>query len=96
MLITLLENPNLLEHEEFTDLLWSVFHLAEELAYRKKLTGLSVSDYEHLSSDIIRVYSHILVQWLDYLEHLKSNYPFLFSLEMRTNMFDKNASIEVK
>jgi len=31
-LLSLLENPNLLEHESFTDLLFAVFHLTEELA----------------------------------------------------------------
>jgi len=30
-LLNLLENPNLLEHESFTNLLWAVFHLTEEL-----------------------------------------------------------------
>ncbi len=30
-LLRLLENPNLLEHERFTDLLWAVFHASEEL-----------------------------------------------------------------
>ena len=29
-MLGLLENPNLLEHESFTELLWAVFHLAEE------------------------------------------------------------------
>jgi hypothetical protein len=33
-LVALMENPNLLEHESFTDLLWAVFHLVEELAVR--------------------------------------------------------------
>ena len=30
-LLTLLENPSLLEHDRFTDLLWAVTHLDEEL-----------------------------------------------------------------
>jgi len=33
-LLRLLENPNLLEHETLTEMLWSVFHLADELAHR--------------------------------------------------------------
>jgi len=31
-LLGLLGNPNLLEHDSFTDLLWAVFHLMEELS----------------------------------------------------------------
>jgi hypothetical protein len=95
-LLTLLENPNLLEHESFTDLLWAVFHLTDELAHRTDLRKLPDSDYEHLSGDIKRAYHQLLVQWLDYMKHLKHDYPYLFSLAMRTNPFDANASIEVK
>ena len=36
-LLRLLENPNLLEHESFTDLLWAMFHLTEELGHRADL-----------------------------------------------------------
>ncbi len=95
-LLTLLENPNLLEHETFTNLLWAVFHLTEELIYRKKLTDLSDADYQHLSKDIIRIYQILIEEWLRYVEHLKKDYPYLYSLALRTNPFDPNASVEVK
>ncbi|MBN2206679.1 MAG: hypothetical protein JW742_04685, partial [Candidatus Aminicenantes bacterium] len=39
-LLTLLENPNLLEHDRFSDLLWAATHLDEELEARPRLTGL--------------------------------------------------------
>jgi hypothetical protein len=95
-LLMLLENPNLLEHESFTDLLWAVFHLTDELAHRTDLKRLPDSDYEHLAGDMKRAYHKLLVQWLDYMKHLKHDYPYLFSLAMRTNPFDTNASVEVK
>lgn len=56
-LLRLLENPNLLEHESFTDVLWSVFHLAEELEHRPDVTRLSKSDLAHLSGDMRRAYA---------------------------------------
>ncbi|MFC2061198.1 hypothetical protein ACFLUV_01655 [Elusimicrobiota bacterium] len=92
----LLENPNLLEHEKFTDLLWAVFHLTEELLHRKNFRNLPDTDYEHLEGDIRRVYIILVRQWLDYMKHLKDNYPYLFSLAMRTNPFNRNASAIVK
>ena len=95
-LLRLLENPNLLEHESFTGLLRAVFHLTEELTHRKDLRQLPNSDREHLSGDIKRVYVSLVHQWLDYMKHLKYNYPYLFSLAMRTNPFDQNASPVVK
>ncbi|HER24428.1 MAG TPA: hypothetical protein ENO17_05200 [Candidatus Atribacteria bacterium] len=95
-LLNLLENPNLLEHESFTNLLWAVFHLTEELTHRRSLKRLPENDYQHLAGDIERAYHLLIVEWLYYMKHLKANYPYLFSLAIRTNPFDTNASVEVK
>jgi hypothetical protein len=91
-LLRLLENPNLLEHETFTEHLRAVFHLTEELTSREDLMGLPDTDYAHLSGDIQRAYGLLVHQWLDYMRHLKDNYPYLFSLAMRINPFDQSAS----
>jgi len=95
-LLRLLENPNLLEHRSFTNLLRAVFHLTEELGYRKDLGKLPKTDYDHLSGDIKRVYSSLLSEWLAYMSYLKNYYPYLFSLAVRTNPFDPDAKPEVK
>jgi len=95
-LLRLLENPNLLEHEEFTELLRAVFHLTEEVGNREDIEALPETDYQHLAGDIKRVYVQLVHQWLDYMRHLKDNYPYLFSLAMRTNPFDMEASAIVK
>ncbi len=94
-LLRLLENPNLLEHDAFTDLLWAVFHLADELNHRDDLTKLPESDYFHLSGDIRRAYIALIAEWLPYMKHLKEKYPYLFSLALRTNPFDRGASVIV-
>ena len=91
-LLRLLENPNLLEHETFTQLLRAIFHLLEELAYREDFRSLPKEDYEHLANDVKRAYVLLSQHWLDYMKHLKKYYPFLFSLAMRTNPFDQTAS----
>ena len=95
-LVRLLENPNLLEHDLFTNTLWAVFHLADELSRRGNVGDLPENDYKHISGDIQRVYRLLMRQWVDYLKHLKENYPYLFSLAVRTNPFNPNASVEVK
>ena len=94
-LLRLLENPNLLEHESFTELLWAVTHLAEELAHRDGAYDLPAADYEHLAGDIRRAYMRIIGEWLEYMEHLQRKYPYLFSLAIRTNPFDPTASAEI-
>ncbi|MBN1432998.1 MAG: hypothetical protein JW931_09535 [Methanomicrobiaceae archaeon] len=90
-LLRLLENPVLLENESFTELLRSVFHLAEELGYRDDFNTLPESDIIHLNGDINRVYGRIVVSWIDYMEYLYENFPYLFSLQMRINPFDADA-----
>jgi len=84
-LVGLLENQSLLEHEEFTDLLWSVFHLVEELEARESFENMPASDIEHLNGDIKRVFGHLAFQWVVYMQHLKQDYPYLFSLAVRLN-----------
>jgi hypothetical protein len=95
-LLGLLQNPNLLEHESFTQLLWAVFHLTEELAHRDDVKLLPDKDYDHLAGDIRRAYKLLVAQWIEYMEHLKDNYPYLFSLAVRTNPFDSKASVVIK
>ena len=95
-LLNLLQNPNLLEHESFTNLLWAVFHLAEELVCRSDLKKLPDTDYQHLAGDMRRVYLLLISEWLAYMEHLKVNYGYLFSLAIRTNPFNPEASPEVR
>jgi hypothetical protein len=94
-LLDLLRNPNLLEHESFTDLLWAVFHLTDELAHRDDLDTLPKSDLEHLTGDLTRAYSQLTSEWMSYMKYLKDDYPYLFSLALRTNPFDTDASVEV-
>jgi len=94
-MLVLLENPNLLEHDEFTELLWAVFHLIEELEARHSLAGLSAADLEHLSGDIKRAYCYILREWVVYVQHLKQDYPYLFSLAVRMNPLNPEARAEI-
>ena len=94
-LLTLLENPNLLEHDRFTDLLWATTHLDEELEARPTLQNLPESDLAHLAGDIQRMYDHLASEWLDYVQHLKTAYPFLYSLVLRTHPFQENPSAAV-
>jgi hypothetical protein len=91
-LLTLLENPSLLEHDRFTDLLWAVTHLDEELEARPSLIDLPDKDLEHIAGDIRRLYDHLASEWLSYVQHLKSKYPFLFSLVLRTHPFQEHQS----
>lgn len=95
-LLRLLENQNILEHESFTDLLWALFHVTEELESRKNLNKLSQPDLSHISGDIQRAYVLLVVEWIKYMEHLKKQYPYLYSLAVRTNPFNGRAKAEIE
>ena len=94
-MLRLLENPTLLEHETFTDLLWAVLHLGEELGARGPLENLPASDLQHLAADADRAYTRLLRQWLGYMAHLQADYPYLFSFAARTNPLRPDARPEV-
>jgi len=95
-LLALLENPQLIEHDSFTPLLQALFHLAEELMSRETFSDLPGNDLAHLSNDINRVYHLLMIEWITYMQYLRQNYPYLFSLAMRRNPFDSNASVVVR
>ncbi len=94
-LLRLLENQTLLEHTGFTDTLWAVFHLTEELAARGELSTMPAPDRHHVELDMERAYGRLLASWIGYVGHLKSDYPYLFSFALRTNPFDPDADIHV-
>jgi hypothetical protein len=94
-LLNMLANPNLLEHDTFTNLLWAVFHVADELAHRPDFNTLPRTDLDHLRGDIVRAFMLIVSEWASYMKHLKNDYPYLFSLAVRTNPFNPEAEITV-
>jgi hypothetical protein len=96
LILNLLMNQNLIENESFTNLVWAVYHLTEEMEHKDDLTDLTKSDLEHLVEDINRVYHLLTMEWMDYIKHLKRTYPYLFSLAIRKNPFKYIASVEIK
>jgi hypothetical protein len=96
LLLRLIENPALFEHESFSDLLLALDHLVKELKARGDFSGLPPSDLAHLATDMQRVYSRLVPEWVSYMEYLRAHYPYLFSLALRSNPFDPSASVVVK
>ena len=50
----------------------------------------------HLANDAHRAYALLTYQWTEYLQYLKSRYPFLFSPVLRTNLFMENPSAIIR
>lgn len=94
-LLSLLGNQNLLENERFTDVLWAVFHLGDELQRRTDPASLPESDIAHLAVDMHRVYGRLIAEWFEHLRHLKVRYPYLYSLAVRANPLAPGRGVEV-
>jgi len=92
-ILAMFANPNLLENDKFTDMLWALYHLIDELESRDDLTALPSSDASHISGDMSRAWGLLLGEWVGYMKHLKNRYPYLWSLAVRKNPFDENSVI---
>ncbi len=95
-ILNLLENSNLSEHDSFTDTLLGVCHLSDELALRQDLTNIPQADLAHLNIDIKRAYHGIIKEWILYMAHIKNEYPFLYSLALRSNPFNDKTSVVIE
>ena len=94
-LVGLLENQSLLEHDQFTELLWAVFHLVEELDARESFKDMPKTDIDHINGDIKRAFGYLSREWVLYMKHLKHDYPYLFSLAVRMNPMIENTDAQV-
>lgn len=99
LLVSLIANPSLLEHESFSELLMSIFHLQEEFAMRdinSDQSKMGKHDIEHLTVDCIRAYKNISIEWLKYIQHLKVNYPYLYVTALIKNPYDFRNQDEIE
>ncbi|MGM0598194.1 MAG: hypothetical protein ACQETH_00135 [Candidatus Rifleibacteriota bacterium] len=88
--LRLVENPVILEHEEFSELLRSVLHLTEELISRMDIREIPDKDLEHVLNDLERCYCNLVKEWFRYVLHIQKEYPYIFSFVVRTNPFKIN------
>jgi hypothetical protein len=89
-IVSMLQNPALLEHQSFTETIMAIFHIAEELISRN-IENLSEEDLEHTKEDIERAYNKLIAQWLSYMEYTKKHYPYFFLFAMSTNPFNNQS-----
>lgn len=94
LLTDMIANTLIQEHDAFSNLIISVFHLMEELTARKDMTQISELDKKHLENDCKRVYGLLMMEWIMYMKHLNREYPFQFSFALRTNPLVKAEKVE--
>ena len=62
---------------------------------RESLDDIPTPDRIHITGDVKRVFTLLVLEWLEYVRHLQLQYPYLFSLAVRTNPLDPQAKPEV-
>lgn len=82
-LLDIIRDESLVSREAFTELAWSVYHLAGELKHLAGRPDRPPEDDRHLAADLVRVYGLLLTQWADHLAHLRQRHPRRFCLAIR-------------
>lgn len=93
VLISLMSNEHLLEHEIFTDLLIATVHLRDEFKFHDAANDYTEPVINHLAVDTSRVYKALVIQWWDYMQYLKANYPYLYQNAKMRNPFKSSSAL---
>lgn len=86
-LVTMLQNPVVLEQEGFSGLIISLFHVEEEFDKRMDVHKMTDADINHITRDTWKAYQGLLKEWVLYMEYLKNGYPNLFGFAVATSPF---------
>ena len=90
-LLQMFSNANLLEHSTFTDMLWALYHVIDELESREDFGVLPHADLGHFGGDLTRAYGLLAFEWVNHMKYLKDRYPYLWSIAVRKNPFAQNS-----
>jgi hypothetical protein len=93
LLVSLIANPALLEHDSFSELLMAIMHLQEELSMRYE-DGLTDFDRDHIAVDIQRAYGRLGSEWIKYMKHLRVHYPYLYLTALIKNPYLNQKRVE--
>jgi hypothetical protein len=93
LLITLITNESLLDHETFTEMIMSLMHLKEELNSRYS-DDIEEYEVEHIQKDIEIAYKYLTIEWFEYMKYVSNNYPTLFLKALINNPFDRRSKKE--
>ncbi len=78
-LLVIASNPFLLEHQCFTEMLWSIFHLLDEYRLRGAWSQLTKEDILHINHDFENTLRLMLESWIGNIHYLQETYPEFYS-----------------
>ncbi len=74
-LLIISSNSSLLEQENFTELLWGIFHMIDEFRLRGEYGEQSPEVRAHMEEDLSRVLQLLLINWAANILYTKTFYP---------------------
>ncbi|MCR5666902.1 MAG: hypothetical protein K6G01_08735 [Eubacterium sp.] len=77
-LLVISSNPLLLEHEDFSRLLFAIFHLIDEFRIRGDYDLLTQEDLRHYNEDFETTYKLLLKNMITNVRYQKQTYPNLY------------------
>ena len=75
----------------------AIYHLKQELGYHDDFHLLPQLDLNNCFGDTDRIYRFLLPQWLDYLQHLRQDNPYLIHCKyvlIRLKLIEPSSSIK--
>lgn len=86
LVVNLITNEMTLDHDEFSDALMATYHLHDVLLDVDVL-HMKKTDYDRLTEDIQRCYEVLFMEWTHYMNHIATEYPYLYEKALESNPF---------
>lgn len=85
--LKVIENPALMDHEGFTDLILAMYHLWEELDFHTDLYNLPEADKQYLCGIVSDIYRLLTREWLLNVSYTQRHHRGHFTCAARANPF---------
>ncbi len=75
VLLVYSSSPYLLDHADFTKLIWGLYHLLDESRLRKSFDQMHAEEIEHLENDFAEVIKLVIMNLARNLLYMRKHYP---------------------
>ncbi len=79
-MLTLATSSMIHEHENFTEMLWGLFHVQDEFRLRGAFSDLSEQDISHMNTDFEEIFKLMLMNWIGNVRYLRKTYPGFYKV----------------
>ncbi len=92
-MLTLATSSMIHEHENFTEMLWGLFHVQDEFRLRGAYSDLSEQDISHMNTDFEEIFKLMLMNWIGNVRYLRKTYPGFYKVASTKIKEHKNQEV---